>query len=68
MDRTDWFLALITYLLAAQIVVTADGGTTPSFIALPVFAIIFGIPFYLLIHIIAVLFEPPGEPLLGDRE
>ncbi|WP_226005678.1 hypothetical protein [Natrinema salinisoli] len=68
MDRTDWFLALITYLLAAQIFVTADGNTTPTFIVLSVLAILLGIPFYLLIHTLAVILEPPGKPILGDRE
>lgn len=63
MDRTDFFLVLITYLLAAQIYLTADGNTTPTFIAFSTIVILFGIPIYLIAHVIAIVFNLPGEPI-----
>lgn len=45
MDRTDLFLALIVFLLAAQVYVTGDG-QTPEFIVIPVLILLFFFPFY----------------------
>ncbi|WP_178917861.1 hypothetical protein [Natronomonas gomsonensis] len=45
MNRTELFLALIVFLLAALIYETGDG-TTPEFIVIPVLLILFVIPIY----------------------
>lgn len=45
MDRTELFLALIVYLLAALVYETG-GGNTPEFIVIPLLLIIFVFPFY----------------------
>jgi len=47
MDRTELFLALIIYLLAAQVYVTRDMNT-PDFIVIPVLVILFLFPFYVV--------------------
>ncbi|QOS12695.1 MULTISPECIES: hypothetical protein [Haloferax] len=47
MDRTDFFLGLIAVLLAAQVYETGDGHT-PIFIVLPVMAILYLGPVYLV--------------------
>jgi hypothetical protein len=45
MNRTELFLALITFLLAALIYETGDGGT-PEFVVIPVMMIMFILPVY----------------------
>jgi hypothetical protein len=47
MDRTEGFLATITFLLAA-LVYEAGDGTTPEFIAVPVILILFVVPIFVL--------------------
>ncbi|WP_162991659.1 hypothetical protein [Halostella salina] len=46
MDRTELFLALIVFLLAALVYETGDG-QTPEFIVIPVMLILFLFPFYI---------------------
>jgi hypothetical protein len=48
MDRTELFLALIVFLLAAQVYETGDG-QTPEFIALPVLLLLFLLPVYVVV-------------------
>jgi len=45
MDRTELFLALIVFLLAALVYETGDGNT-PEFIVVPVLLLIFMFPIY----------------------
>ncbi|XVH33414.1 hypothetical protein ACNS7O_15575 (plasmid) [Haloferacaceae archaeon DSL9] len=45
MDKSETLLALIAFLLAALVYETGDG-TTPAFIVIPSFLILFGIPVY----------------------
>lgn len=47
MNRTELFLALIVFLLAAQVYETGDGHT-PEFIVIPVLMILFLFPFYVV--------------------
>ena len=47
MDRTELFLALIAFLLAAQVYVTGDG-STPGFIVVPVMLTLFLFPGYVV--------------------
>lgn len=47
MDRIELFLALIVFLLAAQIYEMGDGHT-PVFIVIPVLIIIYLFPLYLV--------------------
>ncbi|MDZ5813178.1 MAG: hypothetical protein ACOCPY_01520 [Halorubrum sp.] len=47
MDRTELFLALITFLLAALVYETGDGDT-PEFIVIPVLMILFIFPVYVV--------------------
>ncbi|ADD05134.2 uncharacterized protein Nmag_1558 [Natrialba magadii ATCC 43099] len=46
MDRTDVFLALITFLLAALVYEVSDPNT-PGIIAVPVLLLLYSIPIYL---------------------
>ncbi|SER66321.1 hypothetical protein SAMN04489841_4238 [Natrinema salaciae] len=48
MDRTEYFLAIITFLLASIVYVIGDGDT-PSIIVLPVLVLLYGTPIYRLI-------------------
>ena len=47
MDRTELFLALIVFLLAAQVYETGDG-STPEFIVVPVLLTLFLFPVYVV--------------------
>lgn len=47
MDRTELFLALIVFLLAAQVYDTGDDHT-PIFIVIPAMLILFLIPIYIV--------------------
>ncbi|WP_255168150.1 hypothetical protein [Natrononativus amylolyticus] len=63
MDRTDWFLAVIAYLLT---IMTTDliGGNQPMIVSAPLLILLYGLPVYL----IAVLFvEHLFIPWAGAR-
>ena len=61
MDRTEGFLATITFLLAALVYETGDG-TTPEFIAIPVMLILFVVPIFVLgVAIVENLVETGAE-------
>jgi len=47
MERTELFLALIVFLLAAQVYERGDGHT-PEFIVIPVLMILFLFPVYVV--------------------
>lgn len=47
-NRTEFFLALMTFLLTSIVYVLGDGNTTPQIIVVPVLIVVHGIPIYLL--------------------
>ncbi|ELY49997.1 hypothetical protein [Natronorubrum bangense] len=47
MDHATWFLAAITFLLAAVVFEMGDGNT-PTVIVVPVLIFLYGIPVYLV--------------------
>jgi len=60
MDRTEYFLAIITFLLASVVYVIGDGNT-PTIIVLPVLVLLYGTPIYLLIAIMSDLSESSDQ-------
>ncbi|QCC55974.1 hypothetical protein DV706_14760 [Natronorubrum bangense] len=52
MNRTEFFLTLITFLLASIVFVIGGMNNTPSIILIPVLIIIYGTPFYLFAELI----------------
>ncbi|MCY4732025.1 hypothetical protein KY092_15795 [Natronomonas gomsonensis] len=47
MNRTELFLALVVFLLAALVYETGDGNT-PEFVVIPVLLILFLLPIYVV--------------------
>jgi hypothetical protein len=59
-DRTDWFLALLTFFVAGIALQTASGATSETFDALvgvPAFLAVGVLPFYLLYHALGVVMD-----------
>ncbi|ELY92473.1 hypothetical protein C483_07619 [Natrialba hulunbeirensis JCM 10989] len=66
MDRTDVFLALITFLLAA-LVYEVSGPNTPGIIAVPVLLLLYSIPIYLGAAFVSKL-AAAGSPVADQTE
>ena len=55
MDRTEWFLGIITFLVAAIALETISGATSPAFRDLAGGAsllVLYGLPVYLLAQLV----------------
>jgi len=59
-DRTDWFLALLTFFVASIALQTVSGGTSGRFetlVGAPAFLVVGVLPFYLLYHALGVVMD-----------
>jgi hypothetical protein len=57
MDRTEWFLAFITFLVAAIALETVSGATSPPFRGLAggvALLVLYGLPVYVLAQTVRV--------------